>query len=104
MALFSFFKTKKPKRFNFIPRYYDAKKERLQEIIDRHKEDSKDNPEAMKSRIKHGFQTRGLVDFGYESRLRKKSNRTLLIVMVSLFVITYLLLSKYSTDIISVVK
>ncbi len=34
MALPSFFKTYKPKRFNYIPRYYDPQKEELEERIE----------------------------------------------------------------------
>lgn len=33
MALFSFFRSERPKQFNFTPRYYDERKEALQERI-----------------------------------------------------------------------
>lgn len=104
MAIFSFFKSQKPKSFNFKPRYYDAKKERLKEVMERHKDGAVSDPDAMKSRISHGFKTRGAVDRSYESNIRKKSNRTLLIVLITLFILSYLLLSQYSGDIIKFVE
>lgn len=104
MAIFSFFKSQKPKEFNFKPRYYDAKKERLKEVMARHKESATSDPDAMKSRITHGFKTRGMTDRSYETNIRKKSNRRLLLVLVTLFVLSYLLLSRYSSDIIKFVE
>lgn len=104
MAIFSFFKSQKPKSFNFKPRYYDAKKERLQEALKRNEEGKRSDPDAMKSRIQHGFKTKGVVSSNYESNLRKKSNRTLLIVLITLFLLSYLLLSRYSMDIVKFVQ
>jgi cytoskeletal protein RodZ len=104
MAIFSFFKTPKPKQFNFKPRHYDAKKEKLQEIIDRHKDESKTDPDAMKSRISYGFQNKGRVDKSYESNIRRKSNRRLLLILVVLVLLSFLLLSKYSPEIINLIE
>ncbi len=104
MAIFSFFKMPKPKQFNFKPRYYDANKERINEIMKRHSDDNKSNPEAMKSRISQGFVRRGLAEKRYESNIRKRSNRTLLIVFVALVLISYLLLSKYSSVLVKLVE
>ena len=33
MAIPSFFRTQKPKQFNYVPRYYDEQKEQLDERI-----------------------------------------------------------------------
>ncbi|GLR17911.1 hypothetical protein [Portibacter lacus] len=104
MAIFSFFNTQKPKQFNFKPRHYDERKERIDEIISRNKEEAISDPDAMKSRIKHGFQTRGSVDRSYESNIRKRSNRTLLITMVVLVLLSFLLLSTYLPEILKLVE
>ena len=104
MALFSFFSSPKPKQFNFKPRYYDEKKEKLQEIIDRHKDEARIDPDAMKSRISYGIQNRGRVDKSYESSIRSKSNRRLLIVLVVLVLLSFLLLSKFSPEIINLIE
>lgn len=104
MAIFSFFKTPKPKKFNFKPRYYDANKERINEIMERYANKDDAQPEAMKTRISQGFRSKGLSDRRYESKIRRKSNRTLLIVLVALALISFLLLSKYSTVLVEMVQ
>lgn len=104
MAIFSFFNTQKPKQFNFKPRHYDERQEKLDEIIARNKQENISDPDAMKSRIKAGFQTRGAVDRSYESSIRRRSNRTLLITMIVLVVLSFLLLSTFLPEIISLVE
>ena len=103
MAIFSFFRSQKPKQFNFKPRYYDERKEKIDEIIERNKSENVSDAEAMKSRIKAGFKTRGIIDRNFESDARRKSNRTLFITMVVLILLTYLLLSNFLPDIIKLV-
>jgi len=104
MAIFSFFKSQKPKQFNFIPRHYDERQEKIDEIMARNKEENISQPEAMKSRIQAGFKTRGSVDRSYESNIRRRSNRTLLITMVVLVLLSFLLLSIYLPDILKLVE
>jgi len=104
MAIFSFFKTQKPKQFNFKPRHYDERQERIDEIMERNKTENRSDPEAMKSRIQAGFQTRGAVDRSYESKIRRKSNKTLVITMVVLLLLSFLLLNTYLPDLIKLVE
>lgn len=104
MAIFSFFNTQKPKQFNFKPRHYDERKEKIDEILARNKAENISNPDAMKSRIKAGFQSRGAIDRRYESNARRKSNRTLLVTMVVLVLISFLLLSTFLPDILKLVE
>lgn len=104
MAIFSFFKTQKPKQFNFKPRFYDERQEKINEIIARNEDENISNPDAMKSRIKAGFKTRGSVDRSYESNIRRKSNRTLLMTLVILVVLSFLLLSRFLPEILKLVE
>lgn len=104
MAIFSFFKTQKPKQFNFKPRHYDERQERINEILERNKAENVSDADSMKSRIRAGFQSRGVIDRRYESRARRKSNRTLLITMVVLVLLSFLLLSTFSPEILKLVE
>lgn len=104
MAIFSFFNSQKPKQFNFKPRHYDERQEKIDEIIARNKAENISDPESMKSRIKAGFQTRGSVDRSYESNIRRRSNRTLLITMVVLVLLSILLLSTFLPEILKLVE
>ena len=104
MALFSFFKSPKPKQFGFKPRFYNEGEERRKELLERYSTENKENPDAMKARISSGFKSRGAVDRSYESNIRRKSNRRLLIILIVLFLAAYLLLSEYLPDILKLVE
>lgn len=89
----SFFRTKKPKRFNFTNRYYDEKKERLkkaEERIQRELEYEKklaDNPELAE-------RERGRIHFHRTNRMeeQKKSNQRLIVIIGVLALIAYIVL------------
>lgn len=89
MALPSFFKTYKPKEFNYIPRYYDPRKEELEERIRRiEREMGDDKVEAYRPTIRRGqmrnyFRRR-------ERKVQKRSNLRLIIILLVLFFIAYL--------------
>jgi hypothetical protein len=59
----------KPKSFGFVPRYYDPAKEELEERIKKYKptEDTSDNVENMKNRIKSGLRLKHYGDPGVRS-------------------------------------
>lgn len=91
--MMNFFKTKiaKHRSFNYVPRYYDERKERLQAILDRDT-----SVDGMKSRIASAnsrarFRRRGLTN---RQATRAMFIRVLLIIL-GLLVITYLLVSLY---------
>ena len=56
----------KPKSFGFVPRYYDPAKEELEERIKKYKptEDTSDNVENMKNRIKSGLRLKHYGEIG----------------------------------------
>lgn len=104
MAIFSFFKTPKHQKFNYIPRYYDPQKERLNEIIRQAKGDGVSDTEAAKARISGSFRRRS---GGYQSStkgFRSRSNILLLAIIVVLFGLTYVLLTVYLPDFISQIE
>lgn len=91
-----FFGNNRPrhKKFDYLPRYYDPAKEALQERLKTYDPDSKLDPsELAKARIKSGLRAKSGYVEGYRTQEIKKSNYTLLIVIVVLSLLTYLLLS-----------
>ncbi|MCR9288665.1 MAG: hypothetical protein NXI23_14915 [Bacteroidetes bacterium] len=96
MALLRFFKTPKHQRFGYIPRYWNPEKEELLERVKRAKGAGQGDTDAIKSRIRGGFKSRG----GYvtnDSRARQtaRSNMILVIVIFALIVVSYLALGIY---------
>ena len=93
MALPSFFKIPKHKDFNFIPRYYDERKEKLQERIkDIELEMGIKSTDAIyQSRIARGTMRR------YMDKRRtgqKRSNFRLLLILAVLLLLACLIIMK----------
>ncbi len=87
-------RTAKNRSFNYIPRYYDERKERLDAILDRHRD--KDDKESMKARISAAnsrarSNRRGL---SYRQQSRSQFVRVLLILL-ALTTIAYYLVGIY---------
>lgn len=104
MALMRFFKVPKNQKFDYKPRYWDPKKEALEERLSKYKKENKGDTEAVKKRLRRGFQGKKTVGFKESRAIRKKelrrSNRVLLLTIVFLVVIAYLLFEVYLTEII----
>ncbi len=103
MGFLRAFKTPKNQKFEYRPRYWDPKKEEWEE---RKKEldslQSKDNsPEAMKSRIAKGIKRGGYGNEAYRSKLVKKSNYRLLIIIAILIVLSYIAIKIYLPQLIN---
>lgn len=102
MSFFNFNKKAKHRRFDFIPRYYDADKEDLQNRLRIYDSENLDQTELAKNRIRSGLRTKYRIDEGYKSEQKSKSNRTLLYVFVTLALITWLILrSEGFTNLVS---
>ena len=84
----------KPRTYRYIPRFYDTAKEELEQRLRQHETGKGDDVEAVKARISSGLRQRSQVDTEYQSRLIRKSNRTLFYTIVLLILITFVLLSK----------
>jgi hypothetical protein len=93
MALFSFGKRPKPKKFGFKPRYYDQDKEELQARLAKYDKDL-DSAELIKTRIKSGFAYKSRSNNeSYRSASRKSNYRLLLIIGVICMVAYQLIMS-----------
>lgn len=76
----SFFKTSPHRRFSFKARYYDKRKEELKKILDQ----SKPSIKSGKFENHWGSNSR--------AQSKKNSNRTILLIVIALLVVSYLLL------------
>lgn len=87
----TFFKTGRPKQFNFIPRYYDEQKEESESRRKRIESELgiKDGTGTYRSTLQKGVMTRKLAD-------KRKSNRNsifrlLIIITILVLMMLYLL-------------
>ncbi|HFA51721.1 MAG TPA: hypothetical protein ENJ95_22120 [Bacteroidetes bacterium] len=98
MALFGFFKTEKPVRFTYHPRFYDEKKESgLQKRLKEAREPRGGDPEGMKSRIRRdlGRKSSYFKDQQYRRKRIARSNLMLVLIIAALIVGTYVVLELY---------
>ena len=101
MAFLNFFKTPRHKKYAYQPRYWDPKKEALEERLQKFRgKDGQNDVEAVKARLSKGFRGGGGgMDFKVSSQMRaaeaKRSNRMLVAVIIILVVLTYFLLQNY---------
>lgn len=94
----------KPKSFGFVPRYYDPAKEELEERLKKYKqsEDTSDNVENMKNRIKTGLRMKHYGNPGVRTSAVRKSNIRLLFIICVLGLAAYVLMS--SNKIIALIE
>ena len=109
MALMKFFKTPKNQKFDYKPRYWDPKKEALEERMSKYKAEKKGDTKAVKARLSKGFKGKGAsMGFRETRELRtkelKRSNRVLLITVVVLALLSYLLFEIYLTEIVDMLE
>ncbi len=89
-SLPTFFQTKNPRRFHFLPRYYDPEKEALEQRIAMIEQElGLRKGEAYVPRIRKGQM---MSHFKRKSRLRERSsNLTLIIILGLLFALAWYL-------------
>jgi hypothetical protein len=100
MGFLRLFKPPSHQRFSYKPRFWDPKKEEAEERLKRVEQLQTGGVDAMKTRISGGFRKGqgGQAAGSYRSARVKKSNGTLLIVIVCLAVLAYLGLIVYFPD------
>ena len=101
MAGFRFFRTPKPQRFEYKPRFYDPEKEELMDRVRNAEQQGDFSAENMKSRISGGFRrkTGGYsTDRQFRSQQVKRSNYRLLIIVAFLIFMGYILFSSNLTS------
>jgi hypothetical protein len=95
MSFFSFFRTPKPQRFEYKPRFYDPDKERLKDILDNAGQEGKSSSDLAKARISSAFRERRPGKSSYSRRMTNRSNLILVAVVIILFILTFILLTVY---------
>lgn len=101
MAGFRFFKTPKPQRFEYKPRFYDPEKEELMDRIRSAEQEEDYSAENVKSRISGGFRRKTggyATDRQFRSQQVKRSNFRLLIIVAFLSFMGYVLFSSNLTS------
>jgi len=100
MAFLRLFKTPKNQQFSYKPRYWDPKKEEAEKLRQRVEQLQNGGVDAMKTRISGGFRAGagGKAAGSYRSARVKKSDGTLLIVIICLLVVSYLAIEVYFPD------
>lgn len=90
MAIPSFFRTHKPKPFNYIPRYYDEQKEQLEERIrDIEREMGVKDGKAYRLTIRKGHM--GNYFKRKQRKTQQQSTIRLIIIIIILCLISYYL-------------
>jgi len=97
MALLRFFRVPKHQQFKYNTRFYDPRKEELEQRIQRAEGVKNGDTEAMKARISEGFRGGGYykVDNRFRSRQVRRSNMVLIGVIVVLLLLAYLIFNIY---------
>ncbi len=90
MGFIKFNKVPKHKRFDYIPRYYDPKKEELEKLVDSYKK--QDDVEATRERIRSGLKNKYRGDQNYRRSQQRSSNIRLISIILILFLVSYLIL------------
>lgn len=103
MAFFSFFKAPKHQHFKYVPRYYDPRKERLEEILGKANGEDLDETERAKARISRSFRSRS-TSGEFAQKSRRRSNMLLLGIIAILLILTYLLLTVYMPRFIQMIE
>ena len=85
-----FGKRPNPRKFDYIPRYFDPAKEDLERRIGQYKKGA--NEEEVKDRIKYGLRQRYNSEPGYRSSEVKRSNMRLLYIIGILILVSYMLI------------
>jgi len=91
MLRFGFGKRMKPRKFDYIPRFYDEQKDQLDSRIDKYHGDVTEGAK-VKERIKSGLRSQYQGNAEYRSREVKRSNLRLLYIIVTLILVAFLIL------------
>ncbi|MCK4661898.1 MAG: hypothetical protein KAT68_03455 [Bacteroidales bacterium] len=90
MGIPRFFKIPKHRQFNYIPRYYDERKEAMEERLKRAKRENGEGNDKEPYKPNIRGQMRGY--FKKNIKEKKQSNIRLLVILLVLFLISYYLI------------
>jgi len=91
MALFNFFGGTKNRKFDYIPRYYNPEKEKLENVLDKYQQKDKKDLSNVKMNIQAGLRMRSPAVKSFNIR----SSVIFFGVLIVLILITFYLISKY---------
>ena len=102
MALLRFFRVPRHQQYEYKPRYWDPRKEELEERLKRVEKIQQRDAEAVKARLSGGFR-RGFEAGGRTSHRGQvlRSNLILLGIIVILLLLSYLLLTVYLPEVVN---
>lgn len=95
MRLFSIFKQPRNKTYSYTPRYYDERKERIQQLIDKH-HGNKEDLSGKRNRINFREEWK----YNRQSRSDSDSRIRLFVVAFFLFAAAYLALRYLDIDLL----
>lgn len=98
MSFFSFGKRVKPKKFDFIPRHYDAAKDELEARLGKYGETKASDSELAKARIRSGIRVRARGNQELEKAGKKEANIRLFIIVLLLAAASYYFLQSQAFD------
>jgi hypothetical protein len=105
MAFINFFRTPKHQRYDYKPRYWNQKKEELNERLQRIEKMKDGDPEEMKTRLAGSFRRGGYVkDGNFRRNQVRRSNLILLSIVVALILFSYVFLSVYLPKIVEALE
>lgn len=97
MAFLRFTKIPKHQRYEYKPRYWDPRKEELEERLRRIEEVKQGDAESVKARLAGSFRKgyQGASEGGFRQRQVRRSNLVLLGIILLLLLFSYLFISVY---------
>ncbi|MEL7022008.1 MAG: hypothetical protein AAGK47_10385 [Bacteroidota bacterium] len=106
MALLNFFKTPRHQRYNYIPRFYDPKKEDLEERLRIMEGVKSGDTEDIKKRISGGFRASSYASGAstYRNKQVVRSNIMLIVIVVVLCLLAYLMTNIYLEEIVDLIE
>ncbi len=103
----NFFRVPRHRKYEYLPRYYDADKAELEERLKKAELMAQDNIEGTKARIAHKLSTRSGNGRSFEPQRRKaiiRSNIRLLLILIFLIVLCLFLWDMYMPEIIDMLE
>ncbi len=99
----SLFKIPKNRKYEYMPRYYDAEKAELAERLEKAELLAEDSIEGAKARIAHKLSSRSGNGRAFEPQRRKaimRSNLMLVGIIIGLLLISFFLWDMYTPEIL----
>ncbi|MCB0585413.1 MAG: hypothetical protein KDD06_08830 [Phaeodactylibacter sp.] len=101
MAVLKFFKLPKHQQYQYKPRFWDPKKEELEERLKQIDAMKQGDAEAIKARLSANFRKGYSKDTSFRKRQVMRSNIILLGVLAMLVILSYLFITVYLPKIAS---